>query len=75
MLAVEADLPLGSPISASYWTKDNNHCTSGCSLELYCVSSSLCRTLLSVIGANRVAIWTESHDFRNEIFFLKKYFI
>ena len=46
MLAVELT-SLGSPISASYWTK-TNHCTSGgAPLELwYWVSSSLCETLL-----------------------------
>ena len=50
MLAVELT-SLGSPIPASYWTKDNNHCTSGgVPLELwYWVSSSLCETLLSVV--------------------------
>ena len=78
MLAVELT-SLGSSISAGYWT-DNNHCTSGgAPLELwYWVSSSLCEpfSLSCDSGTNRLAIWTESsHDFRNEIFFFKKYFI
>ena len=35
MLAVELT-SLGSPISASYWFEDNNHCTSGgAPLELW----------------------------------------
>ena len=52
MLAVELT-SLGSPISASYWTEDNNHCTSGgAPLELWYWSvfvslqnPSLCRVI------------------------------
>ena len=78
MLAVELT-SLGSPIPASYWTKDNNHCTSGgAPLELcVCVfvslrDPSLCRVIQVQIdllfGLN---LHTTSG---NEIFF-KKYFI
>ena len=78
MLAVELT-SLGSPISASYWTKDNNHCTSGgAPLELWygCLRLSARPFSLSCdSGTNRLAIWTESsHDFEMK-YFLKKYFI
>ena len=73
MLAVELT-SLGSPISASYWTKTittalvevlHQSCGIGC-LRLSARPVSLsCDS-----GTNRLAIWTESsHDFRNEIFF------
>ena len=50
MLAVELT-SLGSPISAGYWAKDNNHCTSGGAptrAVVLGVFVSL-RTLLSVV--------------------------